>query len=180
MGNKSSKIPNYFEIFGLIPQFDIKEDKLNNAYLKLQKESHPDKYASADILHRTLADRQAALINLAYDTLKLPVKRAVHLLTLAEGKELSMENTIKDADFLMEQIKWRELIADAQSNKVSLKAIDKQIKGELKDIFNDFSESFDESGNIAKATKEQLSKMHGLAQKMQYFTKLEKDIAQLV
>ena len=196
---------NYFELFGLATKFDVPADALDKAYLKLQKESHPDKYVTADVLHRSLADRQTAQINLAYNTLKHPVTRSLHLLTLLIGKEVSTENTINDTEFLMEQMKWRELVEEAGDDIADLKVIQAQIKDELQNIFTDFSTSYANGGgsnpqdsveltgehidelageqsleatgeHIVEPTEEHIDNLQTLVQKMQYFTKLDKDI----
>lgn len=105
---------NYFETFDLPPTFALDAPTLSARYRHLQAAVHPDRFVNA-----TDADKRAAMtrtvdINEAYTTLKDPVRRAMHLLSLVGVDGLDEKNTTMPADFLMEQIEWREALADAR------------------------------------------------------------------
>lgn len=105
---------NYFEIFGLPVDFQIDTSLLTERYRELQKTVHPDRYANASDRDRRLAVQQAAHINEALNTLKLPLKRARYLLKL-NGVEFDDEKeTTMDPEFLMEQMELREAVADVR------------------------------------------------------------------
>lgn len=103
---------NYFELFNLAPAFDIDTANLAERYRDLQRAVHPDKFAHDSEQQKLLSVQRTAQINDAYQTLKNPLRRAEHMLSL-RGIELSHETTtLKDTAFLMQQMEWRELLDD--------------------------------------------------------------------
>jgi molecular chaperone HscB len=59
----------------------------------------------------------ATLTNEAYQTLKNPASRARYLLELQGIEAISETNTAMPADFLMQQMEWREALEDAKAAK---------------------------------------------------------------
>ena len=103
---------NYFELFGLPAEFALDNQTLAETYRGLQMQFHPDKFAARPERERLQAVQRAALINDALTTLKHPLSRAEYLLSL-QGVELHAEQqTLKDPEFLMQQMEWREQLAD--------------------------------------------------------------------
>lgn len=103
---------NYFELFSLTPSFDIDTALLADRYHDLQRAVHPDKFANASEQDKRLAVQRTAQVNDGFSTLKSPITRAEHILSL-HGIELSHESTtIKDTQFLMQQMEWRESLED--------------------------------------------------------------------
>lgn len=75
---------------------------------------HPDRFAGRPAAERRVAEQWSARINEFFDVLKDPVKRAA-LLCEAAGHPVDAEtNTRMPADFLMEQMSWREDLDDAK------------------------------------------------------------------
>lgn len=71
---------NPFDVFGLEPAFNIDLKALDRAYFSLQKQQHPDhKRMHTDIFS---SDADASVINVSYQQLKHPLKRAEALLNL--------------------------------------------------------------------------------------------------
>ena len=105
---------NYFEIFGLPVDFQIDTSLLAERYRELQKTVHPDRYANASDRDRRLAVQQAAHINEALNTLKLPLKRARYLLQLNGVAFDDEKETTMDPEFLIEQMELREAVADVR------------------------------------------------------------------
>ncbi len=99
---------NYFELFGLSPAFAIDSEQLAVNYRQLQRDLHPDRYASAAAHERRLAIQYSAFVNEANTTLKSPLKRAEYLLQLAgmSREEISAQKV--DGGFLIEQMELRE------------------------------------------------------------------------
>ncbi|MCE0558105.1 co-chaperone HscB [Motilimonas sp. 1_MG-2023] len=132
---------NYFELFGLAPDYAVDTHSLAVTYRELQKQFHPDRFATAAKGERLVALQKASEINDAYQTLKSPLRRAEYLLSLA-GIELKAEQqTLRDPGFLMQQMEWREQLEDiAQSNQTeadiaefeqALKCSQQQLQTEL-------------------------------------------------
>lgn len=64
-------MPNPFEIFAIEEKFELDINALNKKYFELQQQFHPDKTKDNGI--------KSAEINLAYNTLKNPLKRAEYM-----------------------------------------------------------------------------------------------------
>jgi molecular chaperone HscB len=105
---------NYFDLLGLPIDYKIDQSRLELNFKKLQKQFHPDRYATATAAEQRLAMQMATLINTAYETLNSPVKRGLYLLELKGLKQ--EDRTLKsDPDFLFEQMAWREKLSAASS-----------------------------------------------------------------
>lgn len=115
---------NHFELFDLPAAFDIDAADLQQRYRKLQQQLHPDRFASGSERDKLLAVQRTAQVNDAYQTLKSPLSRAEYMLQL-RGIDLQHEQqTIRDPDFLMAQMEWRERIEDLQQAADNFAAID--------------------------------------------------------
>lgn len=86
---------------------------LDERYRELQREVHPDRFATGSDAEKRLSVQRATLINEAYQTLKAPLSRVRYLLE-STGIDAAIEtNTAMPADFLMQQMQWRESLDDA-------------------------------------------------------------------
>lgn len=101
---------NYFELFGLKPDFDIDMAALHGVQQRLQASCHPDRHIGGSAADRRAAVQMAALINQAYMTLRDPVKRARYLLQLGGARLPEDSETTSDTVFLMEQMDMREAV----------------------------------------------------------------------
>ncbi len=99
---------DHFTLFGLTPGYVVDTQQLATRYQELQRQFHPDKYASRPQAEQLLAVNQSATINQAWQTLRHPLLRAEYLLLL-NGFDLANEqHTVRDTAFLMEQLELRE------------------------------------------------------------------------
>ena len=99
---------DYFTLFGLPVRYPVDGSLLASRFQDLQRQFHPDRFASQPERERLMALQQAATINEAYQTLKHPLKRAEYMLSL-HGFDLGNEqHTLRDTAFLMEQLELRE------------------------------------------------------------------------
>ncbi|CAK4066620.1 co-chaperone HscB [Vibrio sp. 16] len=114
---------NYFELFGLPSQFKLDGSLLSSQFRELQKQFHPDNFATASERDRLMAVQKAAEINDAYQVLKSPISRAEYLLA-ENGVEIRGEQqTMQDPMFLMEQMELREELEDIASHSDSEEAL---------------------------------------------------------
>ena len=104
-----------FEIFGLEPKFAVERSALDARWKELQREAHPDRFATADAQAQRQAMQWSVRINEAYQRLKDPVKRASYLCELNGAPIEAENNTAMPAAFLMQQMQWREDLEDANS-----------------------------------------------------------------
>lgn len=99
---------DYFSLFGLPVHYEVDGSVLYTRYQELQRQFHPDRFATHPEHERLQAIQQAATINDAYQSLKHPLKRAEYMLSL-HGFDLGNEqHTLRDTAFLMEQLELRE------------------------------------------------------------------------
>jgi len=102
-----------FRLFGLPEGFAIDRAALDARWKQLQGAAHPDRFATGTAAAQRLAMQWAVRINEAYRRLKDPLARAAYLCTL-HGIDLQAEtSTSMPAAFLMQQMEWREALAEA-------------------------------------------------------------------
>jgi molecular chaperone HscB len=104
---------NDFEIFGLGPRFELDRAALDARWKALQREAHPDRFATADAQAQRQAMQWSVRINEAYQRLKDPLKRAAYLCELHGAPIQAEDNTAMPASFLMQQMQWREDLDEA-------------------------------------------------------------------
>lgn len=102
-----------FEIFDLAPAFKLDRAALDARWKDLQREAHPDRFATADALAQRQAMQWSVRINEAYQRLKDPLKRAAYLCELNGAPIQAENNTAMPTAFLMQQMQWREDLDEA-------------------------------------------------------------------
>jgi molecular chaperone HscB len=95
----------------------------------------------------------ATLANEAYLTLKSPGLRGAYLLGLSGIAAIDEKNNQMPADFLMQQIEWREEIEDAENARdiSALENLLEDIGAEAKSLQNTLSNQF-KNNALAEAT----------------------------
>ena len=124
---------NHFELFGQPAAFGINLAALDASYRRLQREVHPDRFATAPDDERRRSMQLATMANEAYRTLKDPLARARYLLALA-GVDPQLEtSTAMPAEFLMRQIEWREALEEGAANRdvAGLDALEQELGAEM-------------------------------------------------
>lgn len=104
---------NDFDIFGIEPRFELDRAALDTRWKDLQREAHPDRFATADAQAQRQAMQWSVRINEAYQRLKDPLKRAAYLCELHGAPIQAENNTAMPAAFLMQQMQWREELDEA-------------------------------------------------------------------
>ena len=108
---------NDFELFDLEQKFSQDRGVIGARWKELQREAHPDKFASQGVSAQRIAMQWSVRINEAYQRLKNPIKRASYLCELSGVPVNAENNTAMPAEFLMQQIEWREALEDAKTVK---------------------------------------------------------------
>ena len=70
---------DYFTLFGLPASYTLSLEPLAARYQELQRQYHPDKFASGSAAEQLAAVQQSATINQAWQTLRHPLTRAEYL-----------------------------------------------------------------------------------------------------
>ncbi len=85
---------DYFTLFGLPASYTLSLEQLAVRYQDLQRQYHPDKFASAPAAEQLAAVQHSATINQAWQTLRHPLTRAEYLLSL-HGFDLASEHAYR-------------------------------------------------------------------------------------
>jgi molecular chaperone HscB len=120
-----SASPDRFAILGVPRRFDLDGALLEERYHELSRRLHPDHFARAGARERMLSLSAATALNDAYRALRVPVKRAEHLLALA-GVTVG-EKEQADPAFLAEVLEWREGLAEARGDEPRVAAMEAEM-----------------------------------------------------
>ncbi|KOF55277.1 MULTISPECIES: Fe-S protein assembly co-chaperone HscB [unclassified Achromobacter] len=119
---------DHFSLFGLPARFELDGQALESAWRAVAAQVHPDRYATASPAEKRVAMQWAARANEAYRVLRDPLLRARYLCESA-GVDLQTEsNTAMDADFLMQQMAWREMLDDGRDDPEALAALHAELE----------------------------------------------------
>ena len=116
-----------FELFDLPVQFAQDRGQLDARWKDLQREAHPDKFASQGTAAQRVAMQWSVRINEAYQRLKDPMRRAAYLCELGGAPIQAENNTAMPAAFLMQQMAWREAMDEA-TEVASLEALHDEVQ----------------------------------------------------
>lgn len=90
---------DYFTLFGLPAQYLLDVQALATRFQDLQRQFHPDRFASRPQAEQLAAVQQSATINQAWQTLRNPLSRAEYLLSLHGFDLASEQHTVRDTAF---------------------------------------------------------------------------------
>ncbi|MDT8283643.1 MAG: Fe-S protein assembly co-chaperone HscB [Gammaproteobacteria bacterium] len=165
---------NFFELFELPVSYDVDPDKIQHAYMTLQKQVHPDKFANASDLDKRISMQQASWLNEAQVTLKDPVLRAIYLLKL-NAIDVNIENeTTMDAGFLMQQLEMRERLEHIRKESdplAVLDVIDADVRSKADDLMKKFAQAYQQ---------DEIDDARELIRKLQFMQKAKKEINTLI
>ncbi len=159
---------NHFFTFDLHAAFSVDQIQLASRYRDLQAAVHPDRFVNATDAEKRIAMKRAVEVNEAFTTLKDPVRRAMHLLSLVNIDGMDEKNTAMPFDFLAEQIEWREALADAKlkEDEDRLQEMACELAGMLASLGDTFAAAY-KGEHFSVATT--------LARKMRFVQKLIED-----
>jgi molecular chaperone HscB len=160
---------SYFAAFDLTPGFALDLEALSTRFRDLQSVAHPDRFTSASDAEKRAALERATEVNEAYQTLRDPVRRAMYLLWLKNVNGMDEKNTSMPHDFLVEQIEWREAIADAKL-KEDVDRLD-EMNTELQSVLGSLGDTFS-----AAYEGDHLPIASTLARKMRFTQKLIEEV----
>ena len=161
---------NHFELLGLPARYALDAANLERGYRDLQSQVHPDKFAAASEPERRVAMQWAARANEAYRTLRNPVERARYLLGLNGFDTEEETNTSMPADFLMQQMEWREAAAQARSTRDAqeLERLHAALSESRAEMLNLLERALDRDANFDAGCS--------LVRKLRFLDKLDEEI----
>jgi len=115
---------NYFELFGLPQTYELDLGLLEQKYLAISRNIHPDKYATGGEEMQAFALRASAAVNNAHDVLRDPVHRAEYLLECLGGKSATQDKRVPQ-DLLAQVMLLREELEEAKAggNEAGIQAV---------------------------------------------------------
>jgi molecular chaperone HscB len=147
-----------FELFGLPERFAQDRVAIDTRWKELQRQAHPDKFAAQGQAAQRVAMQWSVRINEAYQRLKDPLKRAAYLCELRGAPIQAENNTAMPAQFLLEQMAWREALDEAQG-EADLDALDEQLKRAQGEVLRRIQALLDEANDPAAAAQQVRSLM---------------------
>ncbi|HEY2628308.1 MAG TPA: Fe-S protein assembly co-chaperone HscB [Usitatibacter sp.] len=161
---------NHFELLGMPVSFAVDPSRLENSYRELQSQVHPDRFAASTEAERRMAMQWATAVNEAYRTLRDPTDRARYILSLKGYDTQEETNTSMPADFLMQQMEWREAVAEARATRDArtLREVLARLGNERRDMLVVLGRALDTDSNYEAG--------RSLVRKLRFLEKLEDEI----
>ena len=164
--------PCHFALFDLQPDFRIDQQMLSARYRELAKVMHPDRFADASEQDQRLALEHSAGLNEAYQVLRSAPLRARYLLAL-RGHELTLETTVQDPEFLLQQMSLREELEDLQcaADLAGVAVFKNRLKTAQQSLEDAFAASWNDPALAADAERQ--------VRRMQFLDKLSQEVRRL-
>ena len=142
-----------FELFGLPQRFAQERSEIDARWKELQREAHPDRFAAQGATAQRVALQWSVRINEAYQRLKDPLKRAAYLCERLGAPIDAENNTAMPADFLVEQMEWRESL-DGASGEEALQALSDRVLERRREILGRIQQLLDLEGDAPAAARQ--------------------------
>ena len=142
-----------FELFALTPGFAQDRAVIDARWKDLQREVHPDKFAAQGAAAQRLSMQWSVRINEAYQRLKDPLKRAAYLCELNGAAVNAENNTARPAEFLMQQMEWREALDEA-GTVAELEVLESLVSASRKQALQLCAQFLDEKQDYTRAVQQ--------------------------
>lgn len=140
-----------FALLGLPRRFALDEDELNQRRQALQRLAHPDRHAAQGAAAQRVAMQWSVRINEAYQRLRDPLRRAAYWCELHGAPVQAESNTAMPADFLAQQMQWREALEDAGGDTSALRALEADVQAERARRMQALAHAIDDAGDAQAA-----------------------------
>ena len=162
---------DFFQLFNLPTRFQIDGDTLERSFHALQVQVHPDKFAHLTEAERRHSMQWATRVNEGYQTLRSPLNRARYLLSLHGVDTQEESNTAMPADFLIQQMEWREALEEAEQSRdgEALEALEQRVQHEMRFLQQQLAVDIDDTRDYAAAS--------GIVRKLKFLEKLGEEIS---
>ena len=134
-----------FARLGVAASFTVDVPALDRAYFSLQRQLHPDRFATQGGRARAFSQQQAAALNDAYEAVKQPVARGAALLRLNGRKaDFDGQGTVDDPALLMEAMEMREALMEAE-DAAAVAALVTKADADGKALIGEIASAFEKS-----------------------------------
>ncbi len=163
---------NDFALFGLPERFALERADLDARWRRLQASVHPDRFAAEGAAAQRVAMQWAVRVNEAYRRLREPLSRAAYLCELRGAPIDAHDNTAMPADFLVQQMQWREALEDARDDGAALGAIGGQVQAAEHALLSEVAHLLDDAGDARAAAQR--------VRALMFIAKFRRDLAERV
>ncbi len=160
---------NDFELFQLPRRQHLDLAELDQRWKTLQRQVHPDRFVAQGAAAQRVAMQWSVRINEAYQRLKDPLKRAAYLCELGGVPVEAHSNTAMPADFLMQQMEWREALDDAE-DAGALQALACEVQQASSDALQEVTAAIDTQQDMLAAA--------ALVRRMMFIQKFAQEVRQ--
>ena len=160
---------NDFELFQLPRRQQLDLAELDQRWKTLQRQVHPDRFVAQGAAAQRVATQWSVRINEAYQRLKDPLKRAAYLCELGGVPVEAHSNTAMPADFLMQQMEWREALDDAE-DAGALQALACEVQQASSDALQEVTAAID--------TQQDMPAAAALVRRMMFIQKFAQEVRQ--
>jgi molecular chaperone HscB len=140
----STKLVDYFAIFGLPRKLWIEMNGLEQKFLQLSWKLHPDNFVNASEQERELSLKRSSELNDAYRTLRDPVARVEYLLGIEGARKEGEHKQQAPPELLEEVFELNESLDELRDAKASggdlgalksrLESAEKNFQGKLGEV----------------------------------------------
>ena len=160
---------DFFSLFELPSHFQLDSNLLEQKYRALQAQVHPDKFSHLSETERRVSMQWATHVNEGYQTLRSPLNRARYLLSLHGVDTQEESNTAMPVDFLMQQMEWRETLAEAKKKNFSeVERIEQLVQRKKKNLEYELALQLDNLHDFNAAS--------GIVRKLKFIERLSEEI----
>ena len=139
-----------FSLMQLPQRFALDRSLLDARWRALQAEVHPDRFATQGTAAQRVAMQWAVRVNEAYQRLKDPLARGAYLVALRGGSVNAETHTAMPAEFLMQQMAWRETLDDA-ADALAVQALDAEVAAHQAKRMAALTHALDEQDDLQAA-----------------------------
>lgn len=159
-----------FGLFGIEPRFELQVPLLDDTWRRLQAQVHPDRFVQSDDASARKAMQWSMRINQAYRRLRDPVSRAAYLCEL-RGVTMEGNRATLPPAFLMQQMQWREALAQAGSSH-EVEALEAEVRTAASSLTTQLRAQLDEHSDLAQGAAEAAQTV----QRLMFLSKFQQDI----
>ena len=159
-----------FGLFGIEPRFELQVPLLDDTWRRLQAQVHPDRFVQSDDATARRAMQWSMRINQAYRRLRDPVSRAAYLCEL-RGVTMEGNRATLPPAFLMQQMQWREALAQAGSSH-EVEALEDEVRTAASSLTTQLRAQLDEHSDLAQGAVEAAQTV----QRLMFLSKFQQDI----
>lgn len=165
---------DYFLRLNIPRTFDVSAEEMKSSYMQLMKELHPDRHTLKSTAEQEDISQSAAKVTHAYQVLKSPHKRSVHMLDLLNSPLVEESSgDLVGIDFLSKVIELREKIfaAGEDEDKALINDLFGENQSRIESVCTELATAF-KTEDIPAAQK--------LTAQLQYWNRIDESLRNLL